>query len=153
MIPYLKGLPASTFNNFYNKLPYTGRQDYFGSISSIQNFGPALVIKLVPFRDMSMDYSYNETDFDKLMTNVLNNLPIGSQITALLMNTVKNQKGGKMISGQVSRIVPDYENQLLRIYVIDRKTGSEVEVYPESIFRELERNTISVPDTQNIFDL
>jgi len=153
MIPYLKGLPASTFNNFYNKLPYTGRQDYFGSISSIQNFGPALVIKLVPFRDMSIDYAYKESDFDKLMTNVLNNLPIGSQVTGLLMNTARNQKGGKMISGQVSRIVPDYENQLLRIYVLDGKTGDEVEVYPESIFRELERNTIASPDTPNIFDL
>lgn len=152
MIPYLKGLPSSTFNNFYNKLPYTGRQDYFGSISSMQNFGPALVIKLVPFRDMSMDYEYNESDFDKLMTNVLNNLPLGSPVTAIKMNTIRNKRGGKMISGQVSKIEPNYDNQTIRIFVIDRKSGEDLEVYPESIFREMERDVISAPDSPKMLE-
>lgn len=152
MIPYLKGLPTSTFNNFYNKLPFTGRSDYFGSISSIQNFGPALVIKMVPFRDMSIDYEYNESDFDKLMTNVMNNLPLGSPVTAIRMNTVRNKRGGKMVSGQVSKIEPNYENQSIKIFVIDRKSGEDLEVYPESIFREIEREAVSVPDSPKMFD-
>lgn len=152
MIPYLKGLPASTFNNFYNKLPFTGRQDYFGSLSSIQNFGPALVIKLVPFRDMSIDYAYKESNFDKLLTNVYNNLPLGSPVTAILMNSTRNKKGGKMVSGQVSKIEPNFNNETLRFFIIDRKTGNEVEIYPESIFREIERKPITGSITPKIFE-
>jgi len=152
MIPYLKGLPSSTFNNFYNRLPYTGRSDYFGSISSIQNFGPALVIKMVPFRDMSIDYPYNETDFDKMLQNIMINLPLGSPVTGVVMNTSRNQRGGRMVSGQVSRIVPDFDNDLIRIYVIDAKIGKEEEVYPETIFREIERQTIAAPATPKMLE-
>lgn len=150
MIPYLKGLPASTFNNFYNKLPFTGRSDYFGSVSSMQNFGPALVIKMVPFRDMSIDYAYNETDFDKFVYNVINNLPIGSPVTAIKMNTSRKQRGGKMVSGQVTKIDTDYGNEIMRIFVLDTKSGEDTEVYPETIFREIEKQVSGAPTTPNI---
>lgn len=152
MIPYLKGLPISTFNNFYNRLPFTGRSDYFGSISSMQNFGPALVIKMVPFRDMSMDYPYKETDFDKFVFNVINNLPVGSPVTAVKMGTARNQKNGTMVSGQVTRIISEYETDTIRIYVLDTKSGEESEVYPETIFREIERLPQAAPATPKIFE-
>ena len=151
-IPYLKGLPVSTFNNFYNKLPFTGRSDYFGSVSSMQNFGPALVIKMVPFRDMSIEYPYKESDFDKLIQNIQLNLPKGTGVTAIVMNTSMKQKGGKMVSGKVSRIEFDFENENVQIFVIDNKTGNEFEIYPETIFREMEKQVISAPATPELFN-
>ena len=73
-------------------------------------------------------------------------------LTAIIMNTVRNKRGGKMVSGQVSRIIPNYDTETLRIYVIDIKNGNEVEVHPESIFREMERDAISAPDNPKMFE-
>lgn len=149
MIPYIKGLPISSFNNFYNDLPYTGRSDYFGSISYTKGFGPALTIRMVPIRDFSMDYPDKTTDFDKLVSNINYNLPKGSKITAIIKDTSTDVKNGRMVSGVVDRIDYDFENQLVHIYVLNSKTGERVEVYPETVFREIERQPYTIKSTNN----
>jgi len=140
----------STFNNFYNDLPYTGRSDYFGSISYSKGFGPALTIRMVPIRDMSIDYADKTTNYDKLVSNVTNYLPKGTSVTAIIKDSKTNKSNGKLIDGQVDTIDFDFENQLLHIYVIDPSSGERKEVYPESIFRKTERMPYYIETERNI---
>lgn len=127
--------PIETFRNFHHHLPYTGRNDYFGSINSSPGMGSAFTIRMLSLKDMAPPPIMTMTDFDLIAYNVKTNLVPGERIKAVAVN----DKDGEPVSGRVQKIYIDYQKQRVRITM--RTDGMKVvEIYPETIYR-VDRDT------------
>lgn len=128
MYPYF-GVPA--FRNFYDNMPYLG-QGGMEWITKRGVFSTPLVIKMIPLRDMSRPNAETKyDDFDALVQNVRENLPIGSRVKA------QNAVNDAVVTGQVSLVKNDYDERRVRIFVRDENSGEVVEVHPQSVYREM----------------
>ena len=120
---------TQSFRNFYNNMPYTG-QGGMEWIVKRGMFTTPMTIKMIPVRDMSLPPAKSEfTDFDALVLNIRQNLPMGTKVQAI--KVVENTA----VNGSVCDIKIDYEKQRIRIFVRNEDNNDIFEVYPESIHR------------------
>lgn len=122
----------STFRNFNKGLPFKGAFNNSRFVTAEGPFNPALVIKWLPLKDMSLkkkpEYSY----WQQVIDNVRNNLKKGDRVVAV---TMEETGEGERLEGIVSLIDVDNDNQRIRIFVQDVYTGDVKEVHPESLYR------------------
>jgi len=137
MNPTVSSFPLSrlsTFRNFDDGLPWGGN---FGSsrfVTAEGPFNPAMVIKWLPLKDMSLPQKSTYTDYDAVVDNLRVSLKRGDRVKAVAMS--EDPGGSAMIEGMVHLINYEYDNQRIRVILLDSNNFDLVEVHPETIFRE-----------------
>lgn len=125
----------STFKNFYHKLPFTGASGGFDFMTQRGPFAPAMSIKLLPLKDLSLPPKSVYNEFDKFVDNIKHNIKRGDLVKAVPVNGQFNESESAVL-GRVSNLNIDYKHKRVRVFVRDINTNKEFEVYPETIFRE-----------------
>jgi len=127
--------PIETFRNFHHHLPYTGRNDYFGSINSSPGMGDAFSIRQLSLKDAAPPAIMTMDEFDVLAYNIRTSLVKGERIKAVPVT----DREGSAVSGRVYEIKIDYGKKNIRISMRtdDMKI---IEIYPETIYR-IDRDT------------
>lgn len=122
---------VQSFRNFYDNMPYGG-QGGMEWITKRGVFATPMVIKMLPVRDMALPTKSEYNDFDALVYNVRTSLPIGAKVKAI--QVVEN----RAVSGFVGDVKFDYDKRRVRIFVREGDSNKVVEVYPESVYREVD---------------
>jgi hypothetical protein len=122
---------VQSFRNFYDNMPYGG-QGGMEWITKRGVFATPMVIKMLPVRDMALPTKNEYNDFDALVYNIRTSLPIGAKVKAI--QVVEN----RAVSGFVGDVKFDYDKRRVRIFVREGDNNRVVEVYPESVYREID---------------
>ena len=123
-----------TFKNFHQGFPWRGIQgDGISFMVGNAPFDPSFIIKLLPLRDLSLPVQSKFTEFDAYIADVRKNLHLGNHIQAVAINTMNRDGKDSYVQGKISKILVDYQNMRIRIFVTKPGTNDIVEVYPETI--------------------
>jgi hypothetical protein len=128
----------SGVGEFSRNLPFYGTQGDYNFTVGRSRFTPGVAVKQVPFSDMSIQGDPGFSDFDIFLNNVKNNYRVGSRARGIKINSQFESDSGKTVVGKIHKVVPNYEDRSVRVWLKDPKTLKITEVYSESIERVYE---------------
>ena len=124
----------STMRSFNKGLPFTGSFNNSRFVTAEGPFNPAMVIKWLPLKDMSLMQPKMADEYQDVVDNIKGGLRKGSLVSAMAMDDYGDEE--RQVYGMVHEIREERENKRVRIFVQDFNTQNLVEVHPESIYRE-----------------
>jgi hypothetical protein len=124
----------STFRNFMDTLPWRNNPGGFEFASQRGVFHPAMIIKMVPVRDMSLPQQSMYTNFDAFVDDTTNKIKKGMHVKAVKINGQNEPTGQDFVSGMIEEVLVEHKHKRIRVFVRDVQTNQRVEVYLETIY-------------------
>lgn len=121
-------------SDYMKGLPFYGRGDFNFTVGRSQ-FTPGISIKQVPLSDLSRKGDPGHTEIDNSLSLLKNYFKPGDRIRGIAVNSLLDNEDGKQVYGRLDKLVPDYKNNTIRVYIKDPKTLESQEVYIDSIER------------------
>ena len=126
----------STFRNFMDTLPWANNPGGFEFASQRGVFHPAILIKLLPVKDMSLPQEIKYDNFDAYVDDVKQKIRKGMQVKAIKINGQNEPTGKDFVSGIIEEVLVEHKHKRIRVFVRDVRTNERVEVYLETVYTE-----------------
>jgi hypothetical protein len=127
--------PMVSRGDFTRGLPFYGSKGDFNFTVSRSKFTPGISVSQAPLTDMSVKGDPGFSEFDMSISKLKMYFKPGDRIRGIAVNSMLDHENGKMVVGKLHKIVPNYSNNTMKVWVKNPKTLEIQEVYPESIER------------------
>jgi hypothetical protein len=129
-----ENLPPGMINrgDFTRGIPFYGVKGDFNFTLGRSQFTPGVSVKQTPLTDMSRPGDPGFTPMDYMMGRLKRFFKPGDRVRGVLVNSMIRDNP-KTVIGKIVKILPNYSNDSIRIWVKDQKTLKVSEVYLESI--------------------
>ncbi len=127
--------PITTRGDFTRGIPFYGTKGDFNFTVGRSQFTPGISIKNAPLTDMSVKGDPGRSDFDMKVSKVKFYFKPGDRVRGIRVNSMLDGSNGKMIVGKIVKILPNYSNDSIRVWIKNPKTLKVDEVYVDSIER------------------
>lgn len=127
--------PMTTRGDFTRSIPFYGAQGDFNFTVSRSQFTPGISIKNAPLTDMSIKGDPGYSELDMKLTKLKFYFKPGDRVRGIRVNSMLDGSNGKVIVGKLLKIVPNYSNDSIRVWVKNPKTLKTEEIYIDSIER------------------
>jgi hypothetical protein len=127
--------PMVSRGDFTRGLPFYGSKGDFNFTVSRSRFTPGISVSQAPLTDMSVKGDPGFSEFDMSVAKLKMYFKPGDRIRGIAVNSMLDHENGKVVVGKLQKIVPDYSNNTIKVWVKNPKTLEIQEVYPESIER------------------
>jgi hypothetical protein len=128
--------------DFARGLPFYGTKGDFNFTTGRSQFTPGVSIKQSPLTDMSVKGDPGVSPIDVKMGTLRTFFKPGDRIRGTVINSQASGKP-KTIIGKLHKLVPNYANGTVRVWVVDPKTLKITEVYVETIERMYESRALT----------
>jgi len=126
----------STFRNFQDGLPWRNNPGGFEFASQRGAFQPAMIIKMIPVRDMSRPQQSNYNSFDAYIDDVTHHIKKGMHVRAIKVNGQTDTREEDVVSGIIEDVVVEHEHKRIRVYIRDEQSNQRIEVYVQTVYAE-----------------
>ena len=136
--------PLVSRGDFTRGIPFYGTNGDFNFTVSRSKFTPGISISQKAFVDLSIKGDKGYTDFDIAVSKLKLFYKPGDRIRGVVVNSMLDHETGVLVVGKLHKIVPDYTNNSIQVYIKNTKTLEIQEVYPETIERVYESTSAHV---------
>lgn len=128
--------------DFARGLPFYGTKGDFNFTTGRSQFTPGVSIKQTPLTDMSVKGDPGISPIDVKMGTLRTFFKPGDRVRGMVVNSQANGKP-KTIIGKLHKLLPNYANNTVRVWVTDPKTLKITEVYVDTIERMYENRALT----------
>jgi hypothetical protein len=123
--------------DFARGLPFYGTKGDFNFTTGRSQFTPGVSIKQTPLTDMSVKGDPGISPIDVKMGTLRTFFKPGDRVRGIVVNSQASGKP-KTVIGKLHKLLPNYANNTVRVWVTDPKTLKVTEVYVDTIERMYE---------------
>lgn len=128
--------------DFAKGLPFYGTKGDFNFTTGRSQFTPGVSIKQSPLTDMSIKGDPGIRPIDIKMGTLRTFFKPGDRIRGIVINSHASGKP-KTIIGKLHKLIPNYANDTVRVWVTDPRTLKITEVYVDTIERMYESRALT----------
>jgi hypothetical protein len=134
-------MPSSMANRGdFTSGPFRNTKGDYNFTLSRSSFTPGISIKLVPLKDLSKNGDPGYSELDKLLGKLRYYFKPGDRVRGMLVNSHITGKE-KTILGRIHKIIPDYNDNTIRILIKNPKNLKIQEIYVNSMEKIYEANS------------
>lgn len=125
--------PMVSRGDFTRGIPFYGIKGDFNFTTGRSKFTPGISVKQVPLTDLSVKGDAGFSEFDLKLNRIKLFFKPGDRIRGIIVNSFLDSENGRYAVGKVHKILPDYSDNTIKIWIKNPKTLEIQEVYVDSI--------------------